>query len=49
MFLIGGIFDYPFAAMIFEAMTIAFIATYGLAFVLVAAHPKNRFARYLAN
>jgi hypothetical protein len=38
----GDIFDYQASAMIFEALTLGFIAAYGLAVVFIAAHSKSR-------
>ena len=39
---IPGIFDFQLSAMIFEALTIGFIAAYGLAAVWAGAQPEDR-------
>ncbi|HEV7822893.1 MAG TPA: hypothetical protein VGO84_17040 [Burkholderiales bacterium] len=37
----GDIFDYQLSAMVFEALTLGFIAVYGLAVVVIVAHTES--------
>jgi hypothetical protein len=45
----GDIFDYRLSMMAFEYVNFAFFATYGLAVVWIAAHPKSRIFDRLRN
>jgi hypothetical protein len=38
----GDIFDFNQTTMVFEALTLAFVAAYGLALVWITAQSKNR-------
>jgi hypothetical protein len=37
----GDIFDYQLSAMVFEALTMGFIAAYGLAIVFIVAYTES--------
>jgi hypothetical protein len=40
MTIYGGLFDYQLSAMVFEALTLGFVAVYGLAAVIVTSEKQ---------